>query len=269
MANEDPQQALSLAAFVDSLQASGRYTFTRAEAERDSNLEGGSLEAGLRRLRTRGRIASPRRGFHVIVPIEYQAADAPPATWFIEDLMRFLEQPYYVGLLSAAALHGAAHQQPMAFQVVTDRPTRPARAGRSRIDFHAARNLAQIPVTLLPTETGTMRVSTPEATAFDLVRFAKAAGHLNNVATALAELAERLLGVKLASLAPVHALPDVQRLGYLLERVGERDKTTELLSWLKNQRVRPVTLARGRARGNAEPSGVWRVIPNIEIEVDR
>jgi len=31
-----------------------------------------------------------------------------------------------VGVLSAAAIHGAAHQQPMIFQVVTDKPTRPA-----------------------------------------------------------------------------------------------------------------------------------------------
>ncbi|MBU2500813.1 type IV toxin-antitoxin system AbiEi family antitoxin [bacterium] len=33
--------------------------------------------------------------------------------------MRYLAQPYHVGLLSAAAIHGAAHQQPMVFHVVT------------------------------------------------------------------------------------------------------------------------------------------------------
>jgi len=60
--------------------------------------------------------------------------------------MRFLEQPYYVGLLSAAATHGAAHQQPMVFQVVTDRPTRPARAGRVRIEFHMSRQVETAPV---------------------------------------------------------------------------------------------------------------------------
>ena len=262
-------KAISLANFVDRLQASGRYTFTRAEAERDSHLDGASLEAALRRLRGRGRIASPRRGFHVIVPIEYQDAGAPPPAWFIDELMRFLGQPYYVGLLSAAALHGAAHQQPMVFQLVTDRPTRPARAGRARIAFHAARNLARVPVASLPTETGTMRVSTPEATAFDLVRFAAAAGHLSNVATALGELAEKLSPVALTKLAPEHALPDVQRLGYLLELVGEGEKAAGLAGWLEGQRVRPIVLDRGRPRGPAEPSGLWRVIPNFEIEVDR
>jgi hypothetical protein len=83
--------------------------------------------------------------------------------------MRFLGQPYYVGLLSAAAIHGAAHQQPMVFQVITDRPTRPARAGRVRIEFHMSRQVESAPVLEVRTETGSMRVSTPETAAYDLV----------------------------------------------------------------------------------------------------
>jgi hypothetical protein len=95
-----------------------------------------AIEAALRRLKRRGRIASPRRGFYVLVPVEYREAGCPPVSWFIDDLMRFLKQPDYVGLLSAAAIHGAAHQQPMLFQVVTDRPSRPVRVGRVRIGGH-------------------------------------------------------------------------------------------------------------------------------------
>ena len=34
----------------------------------------------------------------------------------------YLGKPYYVGLLSAAALHGAAHQQPMTDYIVTQTP---------------------------------------------------------------------------------------------------------------------------------------------------
>lgn len=258
----------SAADFIDHQQASGRYTVTRAEVERATGLAGMTLEAAFRRLRARRRIVSPRRGFHVIVPIEYRDAGAPPASWFIDDLMRFLEQPYYVGLLSAAALHGAAHQQPMAFQVITDRPTRPARAGRARIRFHVAGNLAEVPVDVRQTETGSMRVSTPEGTAFDLVRFAAAAGHLDNVATTLGELAERLSAQKLFELAAHHTLVDVQRLGYLLEKVGAAVKSEGLARWLEGKRVRPVLLARGHASGGAGPDPRWRVIPNVELEVD-
>ena len=57
----------------------------------------------------------PRRGFYLIVDPGHRELGALPATAWIDDLMRFHGVPYYVGLLTAAALHGAAHQQPMAF----------------------------------------------------------------------------------------------------------------------------------------------------------
>ena len=66
----------------------------------------------LYRLERSGAIVSPRRRF-VVVPGGYCSAGGPPAIWFIEDLMRHLGRRYYVALLSAAALHGAGHQQPV------------------------------------------------------------------------------------------------------------------------------------------------------------
>jgi len=89
------------------------------------------------------------------------------------------------------AIHGAAHQQPMVFQVITDRPTRPARAGRVRIEFYMSRQVETAPVVEVQTETGSMRVSTPETTAYDLVRFAPAAGRLSNVATTSRRISRR------------------------------------------------------------------------------
>jgi predicted transcriptional regulator of viral defense system len=257
-----------LAAFVEDLQARGRYTFTRTEAASALERSDAALRAALRRLKQRGRIASPRRGFYVLIPLEYREAGSPPASWFIDDLMRFLGQPYYVGLLSAAAVHGAAHQQPMAFQVVTDRPTRPARTGRVRIEFHMRRHLESTPVLSVQTETGSMRVSTPEATAYDLVRFAPAAGHLSNVATVLGELAEKLDPIVLVELAPSYAVPEVQRLGFLLERVGEPALAASLAAWLESRRHRPVLLAPRQAGGEVPPDPRWRVIPNEPVEAD-
>ena len=43
---------------------------------------------------------------------ENRVAGAPPASWYIDDFMKAIGAPYYVGVLTAAALHGAAHQQP-------------------------------------------------------------------------------------------------------------------------------------------------------------
>jgi len=53
--------------------------------------------------------------------------------------MAYLEQPYYVGLLGAASLHGAAHQQPQQFQVVTTTPQREVRKKGLAIRFFSRR----------------------------------------------------------------------------------------------------------------------------------
>jgi predicted transcriptional regulator of viral defense system len=206
--------------WVEQLQSRGRYTFTRTQVEREASRSVVATQAAVRRLKERGRIGSPKRGFYVVVPPEYRAAGSPPASWFIDDLMAYTGQPYYVGLLSAAANHGAAHQQPMVFQVVTIKPTREMRAGKVAIQFTMSSKVEQMPVTEKETETGSMRVATPETTAFDLVHYQAGAGYLSNAATVIAELAERMDAEALIEIASLVRTPDVQRLGYLLEAIG-------------------------------------------------
>jgi predicted transcriptional regulator of viral defense system len=255
-------------AFVDDLQSRGRYTFTREEALAAVGREAPAVDAALRRLRSRGRLASPRRGFYVVVPVEYRSAGCPPATWFVDALMAFLGQPYYVALLTAAGLHGAAHQQPMLFQVMTDRPTRPSKAGRVRISFHMSRTVRKALVMRVQTETGTIPVSTPAATALDLVRFARASGFISNVATVLEDLTERIDGSALASASRDCATPHVQRLGHLLDRLGKEDLSKALRDALVGRRLRRVPLAPGARlrKGKLDPR--WNVVANVAVERD-
>ena len=257
----------AMSSWVEQLQSRGRYTFTRREVEAETGRSFVAAQSALRRLKERGRIASPRRGFYVVVPPEYRAAGAPPASWFIDDLMRHIGQPYYVGLLSAAALHGAAHQQPMVFQVVTNRPTREMRAGKVAIRFSMSALVERLPVLQLETETGTMRVASSETTAFDLVRFPEGAGHLSNAATVLRELAERLDAQALVAIAPRLRLPYVQRLGFLLDAVGHGELSAPLLAWLERKRPRAVPL-HVEVPADGDPDPRWRVVPNVELEVD-
>ena len=105
--------------------------------------------------------------------------------------------------------------------------------------------------------------------AFDLVRFASAAGHLNNVATVLGELAEKIEPAALVKLADAAAVAEVQRLGFLLDLVGAGERAEPLAAWLKARRCRPVLLAPLRAKGRAAVDRRWRVIPNVRIEVDQ
>ncbi len=257
-----------IASWIEGLPTNGRYTFTRGEAEEASGGSFVAVQSALRRLKKKGRIVCPRRGFYVLVPPEHKAAGSPPASWFIDDLMRYCGCEYYVGLLSAAALHGAAHQQPMVFQVLTDKLSARMKAGRVVIEARKSRAVGRYPTKRIQTETGTMVVSTPEATALDLVRFPKAAGHWNNIATVLAELAESMEPSRLVEAARLGQLPDAQRLGYLLELVDQEHLAEPLAEWLAAQRTTVVLL---RTDGDAEGCGVdarWRLIPNEDVELD-
>ena len=132
--------------YITSLQAQGRYTFTTAQAMTALGVSAVAAQAALRRLKQRGVIAVPARGFHVIVPPEYRRLGCQPASEFVPELMAYLDAPYYAGLLTAAEIYGAAHHKPQVFQVVTDRNRRPLGAGRIRIVFIAKAGVKETPI---------------------------------------------------------------------------------------------------------------------------
>ena len=136
-----------LASWIDDRQAVGLYYFTREEAIQSLKITEEAFRKAASRLAKKTRLVRIRSGFFVIVPLEYRASGVLPADWFIADLMAYLEQPYYVGLLSAAALHGAAHQQPQQFQVVTTAPQRRIQKNNLSLRFFFKTNFDATPVT--------------------------------------------------------------------------------------------------------------------------
>lgn len=265
----DVRPARGLAAFVDQLQASGRYTFRSSEGLSALGVSDVAFHHSLRRLAAKGRVVSPRRGFHVIVPLEYRSAGAPPPSWYLGDLMDHVGCAYYVGLLSAAAMYGAAHHQPQEFQVITARQLRPISVGRSRIRFFAKRDAETTSIEIVNTPAGTVRVSTPEATALDLGRYASGAGYLDNVATVLAELAEMIAPERLADAARDAAdLAVAQRVGYLLDLSGEPERTDPLAAWVAACSPRPTPLRADLASVGAPKNARWRVLINDTVEAD-
>src|SRR5690606_27544379 len=93
------ETSTTLSSFVDGLQECGRYFFTLQEALALPGRNALATRKALYILRRHGRIVAPRSGFYVIVPLEYRSAGSPPVSWFLDDFMQYLGQPYYVGLL--------------------------------------------------------------------------------------------------------------------------------------------------------------------------
>lgn len=259
----------TLPEYVDTLQQSGRYSFFSGEAREACGLSLVAFKHAARRLVLQSRLASPRRGFFVIVPLEYRSVGAPPPSWYIDALMSFHGRPYYVGILSAAALYGAAHQQPQEFQVVTDKALRPAVAGKGRIRFLYRKRAAQAQTVRLKTETGSMVVSSAETTAVDMVLYPQAAGGIGNIVTVFSELAERLDPDRLVQAVAMESdLAAAQRVGLLLERAGAGDKTGPLAAWVAGRRPRSIPLRADRDTAGAPKDQRWRVLVNEETEVD-
>ncbi|MGB0714783.1 MAG: type IV toxin-antitoxin system AbiEi family antitoxin domain-containing protein [Phycisphaerae bacterium] len=264
MANE------TLHDWIDVLQSHGKYTFSRTQAETDSGLTKESVKKALQQLRRKKRVAKVKNYFYVIVPAEYRIPGAPPPPWYIHDLMRVMERPYYVGLLTAAGLHGVSHQQPQEFQVMTDRPTRSLIVGRSRIRFVVNKFTKAARTRAVKTPTGSMHVSTPETTAFDLVRYARTAGGINHVANLLAELTSTVQGKRLVDVVrQCDDIPNTQRLGYLLEQVeGGRQHAKKLLAWLDQQATTPSLLVPSASRAEAQEDRRWRLVINSPVELE-
>jgi predicted transcriptional regulator of viral defense system len=228
-----------------------------------------AVRASLRRLKHRGEIANPHRGFHVIVPPEYRRLGCLPAEQFVPQLMESLSETYYVSLLSAAELHGAAHHRPQAFQVMLAANRKPIVCGQVRVQFIARRDLARTPVVEKNTPRGRMRVASPEATALELLGYADQAGGLDNVASVLVDLVEAIDAPRLLDAARLCPVAWVQRLGYLLELIEREDLASTLDERLRENAVVVAPLVRSSSTTGAPRAKRWKLAVNARVEPDR
>lgn len=144
----------------------------------------------------------------------------------------------------------------------------PMTAGRVRLEFFRKRRPEGTATTRVNTETGTMKVSTPAATVFDLVRHVRASGHLDNVATVIAELADLVTPDALARAAAAAHVTEVQRAGYLLELTGQDELAEALERFLVDRRVALSPLRPDVASTGAPRSERWKLLVNEQVEPD-
>jgi predicted transcriptional regulator of viral defense system len=257
-----------LAEKISQFAAEGISSFNFSELEQRISSSPTALKSALRRLMKKGEIAMPYQGFYVIIPPEYRSLGCRPAEQFIPDLMNYLGEYYYVGLLSAAEYHGAAHHRPQVFQVLVAKPRRTIISGKVQVNFIVRGNVEAIPTQPRNTVTGILKLSTPEATAFDLAGYYRHCGWLDNVATVLSELIEVIDPEKLVTVAELSPITWVQRLGYLLETVGS-EEIWQPLSWYVNAKnpVRSPLLPSATIKG-AEFNKRWQIYVNTKVETE-
>jgi predicted transcriptional regulator of viral defense system len=259
----------NLPTWVDSRHAQGLYFFTRDEALKSISFSEDAFKQAAARLARKGRIVRIHGGFFVIIPLEYAATGIIPPEWFIADLMEYIGQPFYVGLLCAAVLHGAAHQQPQQFQVVTTKPLREIRIKNQSLRFFVKSRFEKTPRTQFKTQTGFVPVATPEATTFDLLRYSRSIGGLDRVYTVLQELGERIDSSKLVKAAKADGnLTYAKRAGWLLEKAGFSTVVEKMADRLAKKHPVSVKLDPGAKSKGASRDNRWSVVINTTVEGD-
>ena len=231
------------------------------------------LQNELYRLCSNKTIASVYRGFYVIIPVQYVLRGSVPATYYIDQLMAYLSKPYYVCMLSAAELLGAAHQRPQQFSVMTTFPKRRVVSTRNVIiDWFYREGLPEDALITKNTETGTIRISNPLLTAADLVQYQQHVGGLSLVATILEELSEQInIKSQFASLASFVKKVTWQRLGYILEHgVEENELADELYEQIRNLpgSLMYMPFSTSAEDNTSERNSRWKIKINVQIEKD-
>ena len=207
----------------EQLLSEGRYWVTVTSAVERTGRSEVAVRSLLQRLLVHHRVFSPARGFYVVVPAEYRSWGVVPATWFIDPMMRHLGRKYYVSLLSAAEAHGAAHQRPQVFQVVTDRPVRDRDIERVQLRMYAKHSINPAGVQRVNTHTGTMAVSSPELTVIDMSGRLEHVGGLDALATVVCELGSDAMldAQRFEAVAVQESRASVRRAGWMIEHLTD------------------------------------------------
>jgi predicted transcriptional regulator of viral defense system len=254
--------------FIRDRRSNGRYSFAIDDLYVSVSKDKKNLRKDLDRLRDKGAILNIRRGFYTIIPDEYQNMGMIPVELYADDLMKYLKKDYYVGLFSAAMLHGAAHQQPQEFYIVTGTPKlRNIEKGKFVINFSEKRNFPAFGIEHKKTDAGYLKVSNRELTFIDLIYFEKQIGGLNRIATVLDELRE---GIKVQYLKEVvkneFPLTVYQRAGFILDRHFNLAMLSVILEKrLKNENIR-ITPLNPSGENTGEVDDKWKVQVNLELE---
>lgn len=252
----------------------GRYIFEKKDVLKlHLPISGQALQNSLSRLTERGIIMSPWQNFYVTIPTEYKLKGIVPPSFYINRLMKFLGRDYYVSLLSAAELNGAAHQKAMVFQAtVNGKPIRSGIKNGTRLEFTLRQNLPLGFIKQIKTQMGYMNVSGPELTALDIVAEEQKIGGLGRVAEVLVELgATATWDESKLPLLSYFSFATIQRLGYLLELIEAKEQSDDLFTLLKQtgKTMRKVPLKQSLAFSNDMPIDKrWKIIENYRIEID-
>lgn len=254
-----------VARFLDDLQARGDLVVSVDEAAKRSALTRIAAQRQLERLAPRATRLPGRPSAFLIVPPEHRLRGAPPVAAWLDAYLRAQGQLYYVGLLSAAALHGSSHQAVQVTQVLLRRPRRPIAVGKIHLDFYVKSKLELTPLTEIPGLPAPLAVSSPEATALDLIAFSHRLGGIERALEVIKGLegAMTVRGMQSAIRAGV-PVTVLQRIGYVFEML-RFDSLVNVVQRALPKRFPPALLQTHGQRAEGLSREPWSIVNNLQF----
>lgn len=255
--------------YIFTLLADGRYFFSKKDAMATLGLNHNQFQLQAFRLYQKKSLKNLGHGFFMIIPPEYHHFESLPPHWIVDPYMKHLNHDYYIGLLSAASLYGTTQQQPMTFQVITNKQMRPIKLARGGIEFHCHKDCTQGAFEQITVPTGYAKISTREQTLVDLVRFHTVCGYLSNVAAIIKDLGTQCTPEALSQVVKSEKMETaLQRLGYILELMDFPDLSAVVDRELKQRRTHETLLRPDFHIKEGERINRWKLMLNDTLEID-
>lgn len=263
--------SMTIAEYIKKLLSVEEYSFSVDEIRKKTGKTDISIKRELNRLSEKGEIVNLRKGFYLIITPRYSSAQKLPIQLYCEKLFKYLNRDYYIGLFSAAKLHGSSHQQVQRDYLITGKP-KFNDISKKHIDvrFFTTSNWSETNIQIKKSDAGIYKISSPALTIVDLIHYQTKLGGINRILATIEELTEELTELDLVDLLSWYSNKStLQRFGFLLEEFGIKEEMQALIFIrLKSLKIFPVLLS---PKSNDKPGAVhnrWKVDVNVKLESD-
>jgi hypothetical protein len=180
--------------------------------------------------------------------------------WWLDDYLRWLKCPYYVGLLTAASIYGSSPQAIQETQVIVSTSQRTLSVGRIRIRFFKKAALSRSMTQLVEGSYAPLTIGSIETTCMDLVRYMHRLGGVERVMETIEPLLKQLKATRLyQTLDAEKDVPVAQRLGFILEALSANNLANTIMTWLPHP-LRTVPLCPHSRISKTYVNKKWKVI---------
>lgn len=257
--------------YIIKLLEYDQYAFSWEQLKAETTKTDAALQNELSRLIKKKEIIGLRARFYVILTPRFRGYGKPPVELYVQKLFEYLKRSYYLAFYSAAAYHGAGHQQVQQDYLVTKVPNiRDIKKGVIHLNMFATSTWPPKNIIQKKSDAGYFNISSPALTIADLIHYQSKLGGLNRMFAIIEELAEEIDAKDIMDLLAWYPhVSTIQRLGYMLTLIEVDQEITDLLlRYLSAHRHYPVLLSNEKGRSPGSTGNPWKVDVNINLEND-